>query len=75
MGAGAILFQGHKLTKERGTLIIETNSERFQKTAQTVKSDKGDAWENRKETEKRGNPLWTLVFLAALAVSAFPGTS
>ena len=37
MGAGAILFRGHKLTKERGTLIIETNSERFQKTAQTVK--------------------------------------
>ena len=78
MGAGAILFRGHKLTKERGTLIIETNSERFQKTAQnSKKSDKGDAWENRKRKQKkRGNPLWTLVFLAALAVFlAFPGTS
>ena len=26
-----------------------------------------------KETEKRGNPLWTLVFLAALAVFCFSG--
>ena len=63
MGAGAILFRGHKLTKERGTLIIETNSERFQKTAQTVKSDKGDDMgKQKKKQKKRGNPLWTLVF-------------